>query len=62
MLTLKKSMLLIFFLGTINFSLCEQERNADEEERRDEPEERDVEVQKRILPFLAGLFSKILGK
>nr|QVN30054.1 temporin-PF precursor [Pelophylax fukienensis] len=62
MFTLKKSLLLIFFLGTINFSLCEQERNADEEQRRDEPEERDVEVQKRFLPLIAGLFGKIFGK
>nr|AIU99904.1 temporin-HB2 antimicrobial peptide precursor [Pelophylax hubeiensis] len=62
MFTSKKSLLLIFFLGTITSSLCEQERNADEEQRRDEPEERDVEVQKRFLPFLAGLFGKIFGK
>nr|AIU99905.1 temporin-HB4 antimicrobial peptide precursor [Pelophylax hubeiensis] len=62
MFTLKKSLLLIFFLGTITSSLCEQERNADEEQRRDEPEERDVEVQKRFLPLLAGLFGKIFGK
>nr|AFP24864.1 preprobrevinin-1Ka [Rana kukunoris] len=56
MFTLKKSLLLLFFLGTINLSLCEEERNADEEERRDDPEERDVEVEKRFLPLLlAGL-------
>nr|AIU99943.1 temporin-WY1 [Amolops wuyiensis] len=62
MFTFKKSLLLLFFLGTINLSLCEQERDADEEERRDDPEERDVEVEKRFLPFLASLASKILGK
>nr|ACB05707.1 immunoregulatory peptide odorregulin B2 [Odorrana grahami] len=51
MFTLKKSLLLLFFLGTINLSLCqEEERNADEEERRDE---RDVEVEKRVIPFVA---------
>nr|ADM34269.1 palustrin-2GN1 antimicrobial peptide precursor [Amolops granulosus] len=32
MFTLKKSMLLLFFLGTISLSLCEQERNADEDD------------------------------
>nr|BCG61718.1 preprobrevinin-1SSc [Glandirana susurra] len=58
MFTLKKSLLLIFFLGTINLSLCEEERNADEEERRDDPDERDVE--KRFLPLLAGLAANFL--
>nr|ADM34279.1 pleurain-B-MT1 antimicrobial peptide precursor [Amolops mantzorum] len=57
MFTLKKSLLLLFFLGTINLSLCEEERNA-EEERRDDPDERDVEVEKR---FLGGLLSSVLG-
>nr|ADP05924.1 odorranain-A-RA1 peptide precursor [Odorrana andersonii] len=32
MFTLKKPLLLLFFLGTIPLSLCEQERDADEEE------------------------------
>nr|ADM34287.1 ranatuerin-2DN2 antimicrobial peptide precursor [Nidirana daunchina] len=32
MFTLKKSPLLIFVLGTISLSLCEQERGADEDE------------------------------
>nr|A0SN38.1 RecName: Full=Brevinins-ALa; AltName: Full=Amolopin-1a; AltName: Full=Brevinins-1E-AL1; Flags: Precursor [Amolops loloensis]E1B241.1 RecName: Full=Brevinin-1MT2; Flags: Precursor [Amolops mantzorum]ABG72906.1 amolopin-1a antimicrobial peptide precursor [Amolops loloensis]ABG72908.1 amolopin-1a antimicrobial peptide precursor [Amolops loloensis]ADM34274.1 brevinin-1MT2 antimicrobial peptide precursor [Amolops mantzorum] len=61
MFTLKKSMLLLFFLGTINLSLCEQERNADEEERRDD-DEMDVEVEKRFLPMLAGLAANFLPK
>nr|BAE71349.1 temporin-1TGa precursor [Rana tagoi] len=61
MFTLKKSLLLLFFLGTINLSLCEEERNA-EEERRDDPEERDVEVEKRFLPIIGKLLSGILGK
>nr|ADD51565.1 preprotemporin-1CEf [Rana chensinensis] len=62
MFTLKKSLLLLFFLGTINLSLCEEERNADEEERRDDPEERAVQVEKRILPILGKILSTILGK
>nr|BAI53086.1 preprobrevinin-2Oc [Rana ornativentris] len=32
MFTLKKSMLLLFFLGTISLSLCEEERDANEDE------------------------------
>nr|P79876.1 RecName: Full=Temporin-1Th; Short=TH; AltName: Full=Temporin-H; Flags: Precursor [Rana temporaria]CAA70563.1 temporin H precursor [Rana temporaria] len=58
MFTLKKSLLLLFFLGTINLSLCEEERNA-EEERRDEPDERDVQVEKRLSP---NLLKSLLGK
>nr|ADM34233.1 temporin-MT1 antimicrobial peptide precursor [Amolops granulosus] len=61
MFTLKKSLLLFFFLGTINLSLCEQERDADEEERRDDYE-RDVEMEKRFLPIVTGLLSSLLGK
>nr|P79874.1 RecName: Full=Temporin-1Tb; Short=TB; AltName: Full=Temporin-B; Flags: Precursor [Rana temporaria]CAA70562.1 temporin B precursor [Rana temporaria] len=61
MFTLKKSLLLLFFLGTINLSLCEEERNA-EEERRDEPDERDVQVEKRLLPIVGNLLKSLLGK
>nr|E7EKD0.1 RecName: Full=Temporin-HN1; Flags: Precursor [Odorrana hainanensis]ADV36130.1 temporin-HN1 [Odorrana hainanensis] len=62
MFTLKKSLLLLLFLGTINLSLSEQERNA-EEERRDDPEEMDAEVEKRaILTTLANWARKFLGK
>nr|ABG76547.1 odorranain-L2 antimicrobial peptide precursor [Odorrana grahami] len=43
MFTLKKSLLLLFFLGTISLPLCEQERDADEEGN----EENRVEVQVR---------------
>nr|ADP05906.1 odorranain-A-RA1 peptide precursor [Odorrana andersonii] len=32
MFTLKKPLLLLFFLGTISLYLCEQERDAEEEE------------------------------
>nr|ADP05812.1 gaegurin-6-RA peptide precursor [Odorrana andersonii] len=48
MFTMKKSLLLIFFLGTINLSLCQEERNA-EEEKRDGDDEMDAEVEKRFL-------------
>nr|ADV36148.1 brevinin-2AH2 antimicrobial peptide precursor [Amolops hainanensis] len=32
MFTMKKSLLLLFFLGTISLSFCEEERNADEDD------------------------------
>nr|ACZ71283.1 odorranain-H-RA5 antimicrobial peptide precursor [Odorrana andersonii]ADP06103.1 odorranain-H-RA5 peptide precursor [Odorrana andersonii]ADP06104.1 odorranain-H-RA5 peptide precursor [Odorrana andersonii]ADP06105.1 odorranain-H-RA5 peptide precursor [Odorrana andersonii] len=54
MFTMKKPMLLLFFLGTISLSLCEQERNADEEERRDEEVAKMEEIKR-------GIFGKILG-
>nr|CBY46744.1 limnonectin-1Fb precursor [Limnonectes fujianensis] len=61
MFTLKKSLLLLFFLGTINLSLCEEERNA-EEEGRDEPDETDVEVEKRSFHVFPPWMCKSLKK
>nr|BAF42774.1 preprotemporin-1SKc [Rana sakuraii] len=63
MFTLKKSLLLLFFLGIINLSLCEEERDADEEERRDDPEEGDVEVEKRAVDLakIANIANKVLS-
>nr|AIU99957.1 nigrocin-6EV1 [Odorrana exiliversabilis] len=57
MFTMKKPLLLLFFLGTINLSLCQEERNADEEERRDET---DVEVEKRVIPFVASVAAEMM--
>nr|ACR46971.1 kininogen-1Ca preproprotein [Aquarana catesbeiana] len=42
MFTVKKSLLLLFFLGTISLSLCEQERDADEDENKREAQVKDV--------------------
>nr|ABX58799.1 odorranain-H4 antimicrobial peptide precursor [Odorrana grahami] len=53
MFTLKKPLLLLFFLGTINLSLCQDETNA-EEERRDEEAAKMEEIKR-------GIFGKILG-
>nr|ADP05777.1 brevinin-2-RA20 peptide precursor [Odorrana andersonii] len=39
MFTMKKSLLLLFFLGTISLSLCQEERNADEEDGGEVTEE-----------------------
>nr|AEZ52962.1 antimicrobial peptide precursor [Amolops hainanensis] len=66
MFTMKKSMFLLFFLGTLNLSFCEQERDA-EEERRDEEEKRDVEVEKRfalgaVINLLPSLLCMITRK
>nr|AIU99897.1 palustrin-2HB1 [Pelophylax hubeiensis] len=36
MFTLRKSLLLLFFLGMVSLSLCEQERGADEDEVTEE--------------------------
>nr|ACM50510.1 temporin-LTb [Hylarana latouchii] len=62
MFTLKKTLLLLFFLGTINLSLCEEERDA-EEERRDGDDEMDVELKKRfIITGLVRGLTKLFGK
>nr|ADP05816.1 lividin-5-RA peptide precursor [Odorrana andersonii] len=52
MFTMKKSLLLLFFLGIISLSLCEQERDANEERRSENEEnggEAKVEEIKRAL-------------
>nr|ADP06193.1 andersonin-P peptide precursor [Odorrana andersonii] len=58
MFTLKKPLLLLFFLGTISLSLCQDETNA-EEERRDEEvakmEEIKRVVEKMFKKFRCGL-------
>nr|AFY06626.1 temporin-AJ2 antimicrobial peptide precursor [Amolops sp. 'jingdongensis'] len=61
MFPLKKSLLLLFFLGPINLFFCEQERNA-EEERRDDPDERNAEGEKRFFPIGGKLLFGLLGK
>nr|AIU99923.1 odorranaopin-MS1 antioxidant peptide precursor [Sylvirana maosonensis] len=52
MFTMKKSLLLLFFLGTISLSLCEEERDADEEENGGEAtekeEKRDYSIRTRL--------------
>nr|ABW34702.1 odorranalectin precursor [Odorrana grahami] len=42
MFTLKKSLLLLFFLGIISLSLCEEERDADEEENEVKAKLKDI--------------------
>nr|CAL25906.1 Nigrocin-2L protein precursor [Odorrana livida] len=59
MFTLKKSLLLLFFLGTINLSLCQEERNA-EEERRDEEVAKVEEIKRGILSGILGMGKKLV--
>nr|BAK93316.1 Ishikawain-5 precursor protein [Odorrana ishikawae] len=53
MFTLKKSLLLLFFLGFISLSLCEEERDADEEGSEENGAEAKVEDVKRS-PYRCG--------
>nr|E4Z7G0.1 RecName: Full=Kassorin-M; AltName: Full=PreproKassorin-M; Flags: Precursor [Kassina cochranae]CBK52153.1 Kassorin M precursor [Kassina cochranae] len=62
MLTLKKSMLLLFFLGMVSFSLADDKREDEAEEgedkRADEGEEKRAAEKKR---FLEGLLNTVTG-
>nr|AFX61502.1 antixoidant peptide precursor [Odorrana andersonii] len=58
MFTLKKSLLLLFFLGIVSLSLCEQERDADEEGNEEYRGEAKVENIKRV----ADMMLKRTGK
>nr|BAJ07376.1 brevinin-1TOb precursor [Rana tagoi okiensis] len=55
MFTLKKSMLLLFFLGTISFSLCQEERDANEEEENGGEVK---EEEKRVIGSILGVIAK----
>nr|ADM34231.1 palustrin-2GN3 antimicrobial peptide precursor [Amolops granulosus] len=50
MFTMKKSLLVLFFLGIVSLSLCEEERNADEDDG-----EMTEEVKRGILDTLKQL-------
>nr|AIU99953.1 exiliversabilisin-1 [Odorrana exiliversabilis] len=54
MFTLKKSLLLLFFLGIISLSFCEQERDAEEDDGGEVKEE---EVKRA---YLRGCWTKSL--
>nr|ADV36181.1 nigroain-B-SN1_2 antimicrobial peptide precursor [Sylvirana spinulosa]ADV36182.1 nigroain-B-SN1 antimicrobial peptide precursor [Sylvirana spinulosa] len=49
MFTLKKHLLLIFFLGAISLSLCEEERDADEDDGGEATEQEERDVQRRCV-------------
>ncbi|XP_077321462.1 brevinin-2HS2A-like [Lithobates pipiens] len=57
MFTLKKTMLLLFFVGIISYSLCDQERDADEEENGGEVPKKGVK--RDIGSVIAALAEKI---
>nr|P86093.1 RecName: Full=Ranakinin-N; Flags: Precursor [Hylarana nigrovittata]ABX45018.1 ranakinin-N bradykinin-like protein precursor [Hylarana nigrovittata]ACB12310.1 bradykinin precursor [Limnonectes kuhlii] len=50
MFTMKKSLLLLFFLGTISMSLCEEKRDADEEETEGEAKMEDIKRAEAVPP------------
>nr|AFX61505.1 antixoidant peptide precursor [Odorrana andersonii] len=57
MFTMKKSLLLLFFLGIISLSLCEEERDANEEEENEENGgETKVVEGKRVTPPWARIY------
>nr|BAK93308.1 Palustrin-2ISd precursor protein [Odorrana ishikawae] len=57
MFTLKKSLLLLFFLGTISLSLCEQERSADD----DEGEAIEQEVKRGFMSTASNVLTNVAG-
>nr|ACZ71297.1 nigrosin-RA1 antimicrobial peptide precursor [Odorrana andersonii]ADP05828.1 nigrosin-RA1 peptide precursor [Odorrana andersonii]ADP05829.1 nigrosin-RA1 peptide precursor [Odorrana andersonii] len=59
MFTMKKPLLLLFFLGTINLSLCQDETNA-EEERRDEEVAKMEEIKRGLISGILGAGKKIV--
>nr|C5H0D4.1 RecName: Full=Esculentin-2-ALa; AltName: Full=Amolopin-9a; Flags: Precursor [Amolops loloensis]ACA09637.1 amolopin-9a antimicrobial peptide precursor [Amolops loloensis] len=62
MFTLKKSMLLLFFLGTISLSLCEEERNADEDDGEKEVKRGIFALIKTAAKFVGKNLLKQAGK
>nr|AFY06624.1 esculentin-2-AJ4 antimicrobial peptide precursor [Amolops sp. 'jingdongensis'] len=62
MLTLKKSMLLLFFLGTISLSLCEEERSADEDDGEKEVKRGILSLIKNAAKFVGKNLHKQAGK
>nr|ABG76307.1 nigrosin-OG2 antimicrobial peptide precursor [Odorrana grahami] len=59
MFTLKKSLLLLLFLGTINLSFCQDETNAPVE-RRDEEVAKMEEIKRGLLGKILGVEKKVL--
>nr|QDH44039.1 ranatuerin-2Pb precursor [Lithobates pipiens] len=62
MFTLKKSLLLFFFLGTISLSLCEQERGADDDqgEVQQEVKRSFLTTVKKLVTNLAALAGTVI--
>nr|ABG76395.1 nigrosin-OG21 antimicrobial peptide precursor [Odorrana grahami] len=58
MFTLKKSLLVLFFLGTINLSLCQEERAADEEDNGEVAKME--EIKRGLLSGVLGVGKKVL--
>nr|CAX33885.1 kasseptin 1Ma precursor [Kassina cochranae] len=62
MLSLKKSMLLLFFLGMVSFSLADDKREDEGEEKRaDEGEEKRAAKEKRFLGAIAAALPHVIN-
>nr|ADP05897.1 nigrosin-RA3 peptide precursor [Odorrana andersonii] len=59
MFPMKKPLLLLFFLGTISLSFCQDETNP-EEERRDEEIAKMEEIKPGLLSGVLGVGKKIV--
>nr|ADP06165.1 andersonin-A peptide precursor [Odorrana andersonii] len=59
MFPLKKSLLLLFFFGTINLSLCQDETNP-EEKKRDEEVAKMEEIKRGFISGILGAGKKIV--
>nr|ACM67506.1 brevinin-2LTb antimicrobial peptide [Hylarana latouchii] len=55
MFTLKKSLLFLFFLGTISLSFCEEERGADEDDEVEMTEEEKRSILDKIKNVALGV-------
>nr|AEN14485.1 esculentin-2-b03 [Amolops sp. 'jingdongensis'] len=62
MFTMKKPMLVLFFLGTISLSLCEEERSADEDDGEEEVKRGLFSIFKTAAKFVGKNLLKQAGK
>nr|CAX33888.1 kasseptin 1Md precursor [Kassina cochranae] len=62
MLSLKKSMLLLFFLGMVSFSIADDKREDEGEDKRaDEGEEKRAVEKKRIIGAIAAALPHVIN-
>nr|ADE40980.1 brevinin-2TEa [Indosylvirana indica] len=62
MFTMKKPMLLLFFLGTISLSLCQEERGADEDDGGEMTEEEKRGIGSMLLGLAKNVGMSLLNK
>nr|CAX33887.1 kasseptin 1Mc precursor [Kassina cochranae] len=62
MLSLKKSMLLLFFLGMVSFSIADDKREDEGEDKRaDEGEEKRAAEEKRFVGAIAAALPHVIS-